>query len=33
MFETLRRFSFQIMGYPHNSRYHIWGYNFWIVLY
>ena len=33
MFETSRRFSLQIMGYPHNSRYYIWGYYFWIVLY
>ena len=27
MFETSRRFSFQIMGYHHNSRLHIWGYS------
>ena len=28
MFETSRRFSFQIMGYHHNSRYHILGISF-----
>ena len=30
MFETSRRFSSQIMGYHHNSRYHIWGYHYFL---